>query len=102
MDLAADGLAVGRAGLRCRGLGARLLSEAERLAIARGCDGAMLSTFDFQARVFYERQGCVVYGAARWISRWPYALPPAERPGIAGGARNPPHALRIARLPPPV
>jgi ribosomal protein S18 acetylase RimI-like enzyme len=51
--------------LRGRGMGARLLSEAERIAAHdRGCRAARLETWDFQAPRFYEKQGyevaCVV------------------------------------------
>jgi len=43
---------------RGAGLGARLLSEAERVASQeRGCRGARLETWDFQAPGFYQKQG---------------------------------------------
>ncbi|MER7406579.1 GNAT family N-acetyltransferase [Streptomyces sp. NPDC000070] len=50
---------------RGRGMGARLLSEAEHIASReRGCHAARLETWDFQAPRFYEKQGyevvCVV------------------------------------------
>ena len=48
--------------LRGQGLGTRLLAEAERLAIERGCIGAHLTTMSFQARAFYERHGYAVFG----------------------------------------
>jgi ribosomal protein S18 acetylase RimI-like enzyme len=39
-------------------MGARLLSEAERIASReRGCHAARLETWDFQAPRFYEKQG---------------------------------------------
>jgi GNAT superfamily N-acetyltransferase len=48
---------------RGSGLGARLLAEAERIARdERGCVGVHLSTWDFQARPFYEAHGYVVFG----------------------------------------
>ena len=40
--------------LRGRGFGGRLLREAERAASELGCTHAMLGTFDFQGRGFYE------------------------------------------------
>jgi GNAT superfamily N-acetyltransferase len=43
-------------------LGTRLMDAAESEARERGCDHAMLSTFDFQARGFYERRGYAVWG----------------------------------------
>ena len=55
-----DGLWVAAA-LRGRGFGTQLLDAAEEIAIARGCRGAWLGTFDFQARAFYERRGYRVF-----------------------------------------
>ena len=48
--------------LRARGVGKALLQQAEAEAIARGCRGAWLDTFDFQARPFYERLGYECFG----------------------------------------
>ncbi len=48
--------------LRGGGLGARLMAQLEAEAQARGCIGAFLDTFSFQARPFYERQGYAVFG----------------------------------------
>lgn len=59
--LLVDGLWVDSA-LRGRGLGTKLLLAAESAAIARGCRGAWLGTFDFQARGFYEHHGYRVCG----------------------------------------
>jgi GNAT superfamily N-acetyltransferase len=56
-----DGLWVAE-GLRGQGFGSRLLGESERMAAERGCGGAWLGTFDFQARAFYERHGYRVFG----------------------------------------
>jgi GNAT superfamily N-acetyltransferase len=56
-----DGLWVA-ASLRGGGLGTRLLVAAESAAVARGCRGVWLGTFDFQARGFYERHGYRVFG----------------------------------------
>lgn len=63
--------------LRGRGLGAEILALAEREARARGCRGAWLDTFEFQARGFYERQGYALFaqlddyppGSARYFLR---------------------------------
>ena len=55
-----DGLWVARE-LRGRGLGHELVVAGEREAINRGCVGAWLGTFDFQARGFYERLGYTVF-----------------------------------------
>lgn len=57
-----DGLWVAEE-LRGRGLGSRLLTESEARAVERGCKGAWLGTFDFQARPFYERHGYEVFAA---------------------------------------
>jgi len=38
------------------------MQMAEREAVARGCRGAWLDTFDFQARGFYERLGYACFG----------------------------------------
>ncbi len=48
----------------CRdlGLGRQLVQRAIEIARARGCIGAMLDTFDFQARGFYEKLGFSVFG----------------------------------------
>jgi GNAT superfamily N-acetyltransferase len=48
--------------LRGSGLGKKMLLDAEREAISRGCRGAWLDTFSFQARPFYERLGYTVFG----------------------------------------
>ncbi len=46
---------------RRQGLGKRLIAMAEQEARNRGCIGAWLSTYSFQARGFYERQGYQVF-----------------------------------------
>jgi GNAT superfamily N-acetyltransferase len=46
---------------RGAGLGSRLLAEAERQAIALGARNAKLSTFEWQARGFYLKQGYEEY-----------------------------------------
>ena len=47
---------------RSYGYGRALMARAEQYAIERGCVGAYLSTFSFQARPFYEKLGYVVFG----------------------------------------
>jgi GNAT superfamily N-acetyltransferase len=49
--------------LRGNGLGRDLLRQAEAEASARGCVGAYLDTFSFQARPFYEKQGYRLFGS---------------------------------------
>ena len=47
---------------RGQGIGTSVLQTAEAIAIQRGCTRCVLSTFEFQARVFYEKQGYCVAG----------------------------------------
>ena len=47
--------------LRQHGYGAQLVRAAEQEANRCGCYGALLETFSFQARPFYERLGFEVY-----------------------------------------
>lgn len=47
---------------RGTGLGRRIMTMAETEAISRGCIGAWLDTFEFQARGFYERIGYECFG----------------------------------------
>lgn len=49
-------------GARGHGLGTRLMSAAEELAMKRGCMGVMLHTFEHQARPFYEGLGYLPFG----------------------------------------
>lgn len=49
--------------LRGRDLGSRLMTTAEQIAIERGCVGAWLTTFSFQAQGFYEKLGYEMFGA---------------------------------------
>ena len=66
--------------LRGSGVGSQLVAEAEEQARARGCIGAWLDTFSFQARGFYEKLGYTLagtvpdhpVGGARYfmIKRW--------------------------------
>jgi ribosomal protein S18 acetylase RimI-like enzyme len=44
------------------GLGSNLLRHGEQVAIQRGCKIAVVLTFSFQARGFYEKQGYKVFG----------------------------------------
>jgi GNAT superfamily N-acetyltransferase len=48
--------------LRGRGVGRALVTLAEDAARARGCIGAQVDTFDFQAAGFCERLGFKVFG----------------------------------------
>ena len=48
--------------LRGRGLGRVLMGLAEREARARGCVGAVVEAFSFQAAPFYRRLGFAAFG----------------------------------------
>ena len=47
--------------MRGRGVGTQIMRGVEAEAAARGCRGAWLDTFEFQARGFYERLGYSVF-----------------------------------------
>jgi len=47
---------------RGQGVGTKLLTAAEDLARKRGCVGASLDTFEYQARPFYEKLGYELFG----------------------------------------
>jgi GNAT superfamily N-acetyltransferase len=47
---------------RGKGFGSRLLERAEAIARERGCIGVYLSTFEHQARPFYEQRGYALFG----------------------------------------
>jgi len=47
---------------RGQGRGTELILAAEAIAKERGCVGSTLSTYDFQARPFYEKLGYEVFG----------------------------------------
>jgi GNAT superfamily N-acetyltransferase len=48
--------------LRRMGVGSALVAAAEHEAATRGCLGAFVDTFSFQAPLFYERLGYHVFG----------------------------------------
>ncbi len=49
-------------GLRGRGLGPSLLQPVVNVAVKRGCTKRFLIPFQFQGRIFYEKQGYYVTG----------------------------------------
>ncbi|QFF99052.1 GNAT family N-acetyltransferase [Psychrobacillus glaciei] len=50
---------------RGRGLGSLLLDKTERIAKDRGASKVLLTTFEFQARTFYETRGYKVVGEVK-------------------------------------
>ena len=48
--------------MRGQGIGTSLLQTAETVALSRGVKHCYLSTFEFQARTFYEKHGYSVVG----------------------------------------
>ena len=48
--------------LRRLGVGAALMASAEAEALQRGCRGAYVDTFSFQAAPFYQRIGFTLFG----------------------------------------
>ncbi len=55
--------------IRGDGYGMALMRAGEAEAQRRGCHHALLDTFDFQAREFYERLGYEVFGEVRDFPR---------------------------------
>ena len=49
--------------LRGTGLGTRIMVAAEAEAVRRGCIGAHLDTYDYQAPDFYRKLGYEVFGS---------------------------------------
>ena len=48
--------------LRRKGLGRKIMLQAEAEALRRGCHGSWIDTFTFQAREFYEKLGYRIFG----------------------------------------
>src|ERR1700733_3683352 len=48
--------------LRGQGIGRKLMGEAEKKALERGCHSAWVDTFSFQAPGFYPKLGYAVFG----------------------------------------
>ncbi len=48
--------------IRGTGIGSVILEKAEKTAIKRGCRRYYLTTFEFQAKKFYDKHGYVVVG----------------------------------------
>ncbi|MTD31723.1 GNAT family N-acetyltransferase [Planomicrobium sp. YIM 101495] len=50
---------------RGKGIGGQLLDKAEKVAREKGAKKALLTTFEFQARSFYENKGYQVVGEVK-------------------------------------
>jgi GNAT superfamily N-acetyltransferase len=48
--------------MRGQGVGTALMASAEQEALKRGCRGAYVDTFSFQAAPFYEKLGFTLFG----------------------------------------
>ena len=70
------------------GLGREVMCRAETEAVRRGCRGAWLDTFSFQARGFYERLGYAVFGTIE-------EYPPGHRRFFLKKALAPPAVTAI-------
>jgi ribosomal protein S18 acetylase RimI-like enzyme len=53
-------------GLRGKGIGRKLMGEAEGRASERGCHSAYVDTFSFQAPGFYRKLGYEIFGELDW------------------------------------
>lgn len=53
---------------RGKGIGEKLIESAEKEAVDRGCRCSFLDTFDFQAKLFYQKIG---YEVISVIDDWP-------------------------------
>jgi GNAT superfamily N-acetyltransferase len=103
---------------RGQGLGRRLLAMAEEAATARGCIGARLDTYSFQARGFYEKLGYRVTGRiddcppgeTRWsmakrldapmpaATPWPDAAAPVATIALTADENDPAAPVALAGL----
>jgi GNAT superfamily N-acetyltransferase len=71
---------------RGTGIGTKIMAMAEAEAISRGCIGAWLDTFEFQARGFYERIGYQCFaelpnyptGFSRYFMKKPFQIARGE------------------------
>ena len=74
--------------LRGRGVGSALMASAEAEARARGCRGAHVETFSFQAGEFYRKIGYVLFGVLKDYPRGYDQLYFAKRLADAGGGAS--------------
>ncbi|MBR0376931.1 MAG: GNAT family N-acetyltransferase [Lachnospiraceae bacterium] len=63
---------------RGRGLGTALIKRAEHIAREKLCSIAVLGTYDFQARSFYEKRGYTVCGVVKNLPRGHETYPMAK------------------------
>ncbi|RTL39419.1 MAG: GNAT family N-acetyltransferase [Burkholderiales bacterium] len=78
---------------RRTGLGRRLVLAAEAEAVRRGCRFALVDTFSFQARPFYERLGYRQFGALGGFDRGHVRHYMTKELAEAGGSSSPGEGL---------
>ena len=82
--------------LRGKGIGRKLMADAEARALERGCHSAWVDTFSFQAPGFYPKLGYEVFGELDYPPHKRIFLQKRLR-GPTRGASNRPRSFRRAK-----